>query len=109
MSTANPPPSPAPPPPAEPKPPPRHRRFLWPVLLLLIGGAAAAVVVIQAERRLDQSSTEDAFVEAHIVNVAPEAVSGRIIRYFVAENELVKQEKVIAEIDSTHYRDQVSL
>jgi multidrug resistance efflux pump len=29
------------------------------------------------------SITDDAFVEAHIVNVAPEVVSGRIVRLLV--------------------------
>jgi membrane fusion protein (multidrug efflux system) len=57
--------------------------------------------------RASNSITEDAFVEAHIVNVAPEMVSGRIVRFDVEENERVEQGRVLAEIEPIHYRDQV--
>jgi membrane fusion protein (multidrug efflux system) len=53
------------------------------------------------------SITEDAFVESHIVNVAPEMVSGRIVRFLVHENDHVEQGQVLAEIEPVHYRDQV--
>ena len=39
--------------------------------------------------RLAHSITDDAFVEAHIVNVAPEMVSGRLVRFLVEENDRV--------------------
>ena len=58
--------------------------------------------------RLTQSITDDAFVEAHIVNVAPEMVSGRIVRFLVDENDHVEQGQVLAEIEPIHYRDQVA-
>src|SRR5262249_32789153 len=57
--------------------------------------------------RGSHSITEDAFVEAHIVNVAPEMVSGRLIRFLVEENDQVEQDQVLAEIEPIHYRDQV--
>jgi membrane fusion protein (multidrug efflux system) len=57
--------------------------------------------------RLSRSITDDAFVEAHIVNVAPEMVSGRIVRFLVEENDHVQQGQVLAEIEPIHYRDQV--
>ena len=57
--------------------------------------------------RASNSITDDAFVEAHIVNVAPEMVSGRIVRFLVEENDHVKQGQVLAEIEPVHYRDQV--
>jgi membrane fusion protein (multidrug efflux system) len=57
--------------------------------------------------RLSHSITDDAFVEAHIVNVAPEMVSGRLVRFLVEENDQVKQGQVLAEIEPIHYRDQV--
>src|SRR5262245_38222536 len=58
------------------------------------------------ERR-SQSITEDAFVEAHIINVAPEMVSGRIVSFRVDENDPVKQGDVLAVIEQVHYHDQV--
>jgi membrane fusion protein (multidrug efflux system) len=57
--------------------------------------------------RDSHSITEDAFVEAHIVNVAPEMVSGRLVRFLVEENDQVQQDQVLAEIEPVHYRDQV--
>jgi membrane fusion protein (multidrug efflux system) len=59
--------------------------------------------------RSSHSITEDAFVEAHIVNVAPEAVSGRIVRFLVDENDHVDEGQVVAEIDPILYRDKVEL
>jgi membrane fusion protein (multidrug efflux system) len=57
--------------------------------------------------RVSHSITEDAFVEAHIINIAPEMVSGRIVRFMVEENDKVKEGQILAEVDPIHYRDQV--
>jgi membrane fusion protein (multidrug efflux system) len=57
--------------------------------------------------RVSHSITEDAFVEAHIINVAPEMVSGRVVRFLVEEDDRVEQGQVLAEIEPIHYRDQV--
>ena len=59
--------------------------------------------------RLTSSETDDAFVEGHIVNIAPEMVSGHITRYLVEVNDTVKQGDVLAEIDPTSYLDQVNV
>jgi membrane fusion protein (multidrug efflux system) len=59
--------------------------------------------------RLGHSITDDAFVEAHIVNIAPQTVSGHLIRFQVEENDRVEQGQVLAEIDPTPYRDQVNI
>src|SRR5205823_8079232 len=59
------------------------------------------------EQRATQSLTDDAFVEAHIVNVAPEMVSGRLVRFLIEENDRVEQGQVLAEMEPVHYRDQV--
>jgi membrane fusion protein (multidrug efflux system) len=57
--------------------------------------------------RQSHSITDDAFVEAHIVNVAPEMVSGRIVRFLVEENDRVEQDQALALVEPVHYRDQV--
>jgi membrane fusion protein (multidrug efflux system) len=59
--------------------------------------------------RLSHSITEDAFVEAHIVNIAPQTVSGHVVRFLVEENDKVEQGEVLAEIDPVPYRDQVNI
>jgi membrane fusion protein (multidrug efflux system) len=53
--------------------------------------------------------TDDAFVEAHIINIAPQTVSGHIVRVLVEENDHVKQGQVLAEIDPVPYEDQVKI
>ena len=59
--------------------------------------------------RSSLSITDDAFVEAHLVNVAPEMVSGRIVRFLAEENDLVGRGQVIAELDAVPYLDRVRL
>ncbi|MDB5339033.1 MAG: Multidrug resistance protein [Planctomycetaceae bacterium] len=59
--------------------------------------------------RLSHSITEDAFVEAHIVNVAPQSVSGHLVRFLVEENDRVEQGQVLAEVDPVTYHDQVQV
>ena len=73
-----------------------------------------AVLVIVSSARLDwlppvASETEDAFVEAHIVNLAPQSVSGHLCRFVVEENDRVEQGQILAEIDPVLYRDKVNL
>jgi membrane fusion protein (multidrug efflux system) len=59
--------------------------------------------------RTVHSITEDAFVEAHIVNLAPQSVSGRLVRFLVEENDRVEKGQIVAEIDPETYRDQVDV
>lgn len=117
MSTApapNPPAAPANPTPAPAAAPP-HSWWRWPRrAILLIAATAAAVFAIPpaadwVRYRRGHSLTDDAFVEAHIVNIAPEAVSGRIVRFTADENDRVEAGQVLAEIDPTPYRDQVEV
>jgi membrane fusion protein (multidrug efflux system) len=106
--TAAPPPSPASP--AAGRPPRSLFRLLfWPAALLALALVAGFFLYGWAADRLASSETDDAFVEAHIVNVAPEKVSGHIVRFRVEENDRVKQGDVLAEIDPTLYQDQVDV
>jgi membrane fusion protein (multidrug efflux system) len=76
------------------------------VALIAIGLPAALSWV---DFRRTHSITDDAFVEAHIVNVAPQTVSGRIIQFLADENDRVTQGQVLAELDPTPYRDKVNV
>ncbi len=84
------------------------RRLLWLSGLLLVA-AVAFIVYSWWSYRVAHSITEDAFVEAHIINVASQTVSGHITRFMVEENDHVEQGQVLAEIDPVPYRDQVSI
>jgi membrane fusion protein, multidrug efflux system len=82
------------------------RRLLAGGLLVL---ALAILGVIWWSYRLTHSITDDAFVEAHIVNIAPQTVSGHLVRFLVEENDRVEQGQVLAEIDPVPYRDQINI
>jgi membrane fusion protein, multidrug efflux system len=102
-------PQPAQPPAPAPPPKPLFRRLLLPAVLLALIAVAAPFSLKWAQQRASTSTTDDAFVEAHVINVAPEMVSGRIVRFHVQENDRVKQGQLLAEIDPIHYQDQVDL
>ncbi len=95
-------------------PVPAPSRRLPRLLRWAVWCAAAGIAIVAAyfgilwwSYRVSHSITDDAFVEAHIVNVAPEMVSGRIVRFHVEENDRVEQGQVLAEIEPVHYRDEV--
>jgi membrane fusion protein (multidrug efflux system) len=82
---------------------------LWLVGLLGLAGLTIPFVYLWWSHRLTHSITDDAFVEAHIVNIAPQSASGHLVRFLVEENDRVEQDQVLAEIDAVPYRDQVDL
>jgi membrane fusion protein, multidrug efflux system len=97
-----------------PQPTGRHRwfhpgRFLAIALLIAMVVIAVPLATSWIEYRRNHSITDDAFVEAHIVNIAPELVSGRLIRYLVEENDRVEQGQVVAEVDPIPYRDKANV
>jgi membrane fusion protein (multidrug efflux system) len=96
---------------APPAAPPRRwpSRLLWLAGLVVVAGVVGPFAYAFWSQRLNHSITDDAFVEAHIVNIAPQSVSGHIIRFLVEENEQVDPGQVLAEIDPVPYRDQVNI
>src|SRR5262249_38991832 len=112
-------PSPTPAPSAlAPTPPLRHSAGNWAkalrtliliVILLALVAVGGPFAYEWVQHRRSHSITDDAFVEAHIVNLAPQSVSGHIVRFLVDENDRVEQGQVLAEIDSVTYRDQVAV
>ena len=99
-------------PPTVPPPPPRRpllTRVLWLAGLFCLVGLAVFFINDWWTYRLHRSITDDAFVEAHIINIAPQAVSGHLVRFLVEENDRVEQGQVLAEIDPVPYRDQVNI
>ena len=91
-------------------PPPHLPRYVRWVTWCVAVGVALVVGYFATHwftNRLSDSRTDDAFVEAHIVNVAPEMVSGRLVRFRVEENDRVEQGQVLVEIEPIHYRDEV--
>ncbi|MGP0063946.1 MAG: HlyD family secretion protein [Isosphaeraceae bacterium] len=87
----------------------RPGRLLALALLIAIIGVGLPVVIRWVNYRRTHSITDDAFVEAHIVNVGPQVVSGRIIRFLADENDRVAQGQLVAEVDPIPYRDKVNV
>jgi membrane fusion protein, multidrug efflux system len=90
----------------------RHR--LRPGRLIALALVVAAVAstpraIRWVDDRRTHSITDDAFVEAHIVNVSPQLVSGRIVRFLAEEDNRVELGQVLAEIDPIPYRDKVNV
>jgi membrane fusion protein (multidrug efflux system) len=77
--------------------------------LLALAGLAIPFVYAWWSDRSTHSITDDAFVEAHIVNIAPQSVSGHLVRFYAEEDDRVEQGQLLAEIDPVPYRDQVEL
>ena len=70
-------------------------------LIALIGVVMTGVLVT---RRTDERpSTYDAYIQAYIVNMAPE-VSGRIVELNVRDNQQVKEGQVLFQIDPKPYQ-----
>jgi membrane fusion protein (multidrug efflux system) len=83
--------------------------MLWLIGLLVLAGVGLLLISSWWSYRRSHSITDDAFVEAHIVNIAPQTVSGHLVRFLVEENDHVEQGQVLAEIDPVPYRDQVEI
>ncbi len=87
----------------------RPGRLIALALLIALIGVGLPTAMNWIGYRRTHSITDDAFVEAHIINIAPQLVSGRIIRFLADENDRVAQGQVVAEIDPIPYQDKVNV
>jgi membrane fusion protein, multidrug efflux system len=80
-----------------------HRRSLG-VLVSLIALVGVVVTGVLVTRRTNERpSTYDAYIQAYIVNMAPE-VSGRIVELNVLDNQQVREGQVLFQIDPKPYQ-----
>src|SRR5580704_5013375 len=93
-----------------------HFRRVWAdrwgrllVVSALLVLAVAPFALYWTVYRFTHSITDDAFVETHVVNIAPQEVSGHLVRYQVQEQDAVTAGQLLAEIDPVPYREQVAL
>ncbi len=75
-------------------------KFLWPAALVLVVllyfGIAYLVDVFTHE------ATDDAFIAGHVVSIAPR-ISGQVAAVHVLDNQMVRSNDLLVEIDSTDY------
>jgi membrane fusion protein (multidrug efflux system) len=93
------PPSPAPPIPSLRRSRRRLPRLLAAIVLVI---AAAGAFAWWREARLWES-TDDAFIDVHMVRVSPQ-VAGRVARVLVDDNQLVKPGETLLEIDPADFK-----
>jgi membrane fusion protein, multidrug efflux system len=90
--------------------------FCKPTLRTLVALAVLLAVAIAGgiwgmgfvRHRFTHSVSMDAFIESHLVNLAPQ-VAGEIVTMFVQEQELVKKGQVLAIVDPSIYQREVDL
>src|SRR5215470_11331220 len=77
------------------------------ILVSLIALAGVIATVVLATRRIDQRPrTDDAYLQADLVHLAPD-VSGRIVELDVRDNQAVRKGDVLFRIDPDPYRMRV--
>lgn len=75
------------------------RRIIAACVLVILG----VVVGLYANNASKYQSTDDAYVEAHMVQVAPK-VTGQIVELNVEDNQRVKEGDIVAVIDKDDYK-----
>ena len=83
--------------------PPAPRRGRLRPFLFLVGAVILVAVIILGiswwQNASHFESTDDAFIDTHIVRVAPQ-IAGRIVRVDVSDNQLVQPGQLLVEIDA---------
>ncbi len=83
-----------------------NKKVLKPKKRLLFAGIAIVVTIIAGIFIYHEShyqSTEDAYVESHLVKIAPR-VSGQIVKVMIDDNQKVKEGDIVAIIDDADYK-----
>jgi membrane fusion protein (multidrug efflux system) len=79
---------------------PRRRILVLLALLLVVGGTFGVLAVLRARTRV---TTDDAFIEADVVDVSPK-VSNYVTRLLVVDNEKVKAGDLLLELDARDFQ-----
>lgn len=73
---------------------------LW--IIITAVAVAVAAVVIFILNGMKYQSTDDAYVEAHMIQVAPK-VTGQIKEVYIQDNQKINEGDIVAEIDDEDY------
>lgn len=72
------------------------------IVFVLVLLAAAGIALWYYLRSRHYVSTDDAFIDATIVQVSPQ-VAGQVLRVYVEDNQAVEENDLLAEIDPSNY------
>ena len=78
----------------------KKKRVIIPTICAII---LVFIGIFMAINATFYQSTDDAFVEGHIISIAPK-VAGQVINLYVDDNQEVKQGEILVEIDPTDYK-----
>ena len=79
------------------------KRIIIPSAIILI---LLILMIISSFYSMTYQSTDDAFVEGRLVSIAPR-VSGQVISLYVDDNDFVKKNDLLLEIDPNDYQNKV--
>ncbi|HTY87308.1 MAG TPA: HlyD family secretion protein [Candidatus Acidoferrum sp.] len=74
--------------------------FLWPATVVVAGLLYFGLLLLNAA--FTRESTDDAFIEAHVVSIAPR-VAGQVLAVPVLDNQFVHSNDLLAQIDPADY------
>ena len=75
--------------------------FIWPAAAALAALLYFGLTLLNDA--LTHESTDDAFIAAHIVSIAPR-ISGQVSAVYVLDNQMVHSNDLLAEIDPADYQ-----
>lgn len=78
------------------------------VVGIIVAAAAIIFAVIYYIHSLSYQSTDDAFIQAHIVTISSR-VDGHISKVYIDDNQLVKEGDLLAELDPNDYQASAEL
>jgi len=78
----------------------KKKRIFIPIILIIAGIITGVYYYLHA---MNYVSTDDAFVEAHQIQVSPK-ISGNVIKVYIDDNQKVKKGDVLAEIEPVDYK-----
>jgi membrane fusion protein, multidrug efflux system len=82
----------------------KKRFFAIAALVLALVGVVALIWWLHAR---NYESTDDAYIDAHIVHLAPQ-IAGRVLRVHVSDNQRVRAGELLVELDPADYRARVN-
>jgi membrane fusion protein (multidrug efflux system) len=83
-------------------------KLFWLIVLVAVVGVGGRYAIRYVVYHILYESTDDAFVEGHIVSVSPK-VSGQITKVLVIDNQQVKKGDLLVTIDPCDYQAMVNV